>query len=188
MKRSFAAFTGILLLGAPALLYAQGLGIKGGLSYGNVSNNGALPGDAKERTGFAIGLGMSTGGAVGFGVEGLYAQRGTTSDVAGDSRELDYIDVPAYVRIALPIPVLSPFAYAGPQASFELKCGSGDADCPSGRAKTTYAGVIGAGVKVFGLSIEGRYVYGLSDLKLNTVTTSSNYKTRSFLLLAGIGF
>jgi hypothetical protein len=36
-------------------------------------------------------------------------------------------------------------------------------------------------------TFEGRYVYGLTDLKLNTVTSSSSYKTRSFLLLVGFG-
>ena len=39
-----------------------------------------------------------------------------------------------------------------------------------------------------GLSVEGRYVYGLTDLNLNTVSTSESYQTRSFLLLAGISF
>ena len=39
-----------------------------------------------------------------------------------------------------------------------------------------------------GLSIEGRYVYGLTDLKLSTVSTSTSYQTRSFLVLLGLGF
>ena len=134
---------------------------------------------------FAAGLGLWTGGSLGFGVEGLYAQRGITA------RKLDYIDVPGYVRLEITNPAISPFAYAGPQASFELKCDADAGTCPSGRPKTTYAGVIGAGLRFGssrGFSIEGRYIYGLTDLKLNTVTTSDSYKTRSFLLLAGIGF
>jgi hypothetical protein len=31
-------------------------------------------------------------------------------------------------------------------------------------------------------------VYGLTNLNYSTVSNSSNYKTRSFLLLLGIGF
>jgi hypothetical protein len=38
------------------------------------------------------------------------------------------------------------------------------------------------------LSIEGRYVYGLTDLKLNTVTSSESFKSRTFLILAGYHF
>jgi len=36
--------------------------------------------------------------------------------------------------------------------------------------------------------LEGRYVYGLTDLKLSTVTSSESYKTRSVLILVGWAF
>lgn len=189
MKRTLAVFAAALLIAAittPVIARAQsGLTIKGGLSYGNVTNGGVFPGADKERTGAALGLGISSGAGLGFGIEGLYAQRGITA------RKLDYIDVPAYLHLQLGSPALAPYAYAGPQMSFELKCDAGTGACPSGRPKTTYAAVIGAGVRLGALSnvsVEGRYIYGLTDLKLNTVTTSENYKTRSFLLLFGLGF
>jgi hypothetical protein len=184
-----AGLTAAFLIAIPAIARAQGgggggLALKGGLSYGNISNGGVFPGDNKQRTGAAIGLGINSGGGVGFGLEGLYAQRGITA------RKLDYIDVPAYLKLEITNPAIAPFGYLGPQVSFELKCDADAGTCPSGRPKTTYAGVAGAGVRLnalHGLSIEGRYIYGLTDLKLNTVTTSDSYKTRSFLVLFGIG-
>ena len=178
----------------PVLASAQdgGLSVKGGLSYGNVSNSGVLPGSVTQRSGFAVGLSAITGGAFGLGVEVLYAERGISSSVTADERHLNYIDIPVYLRLAVPSAALTPFAYVGPQASFELKCGAGSLNCPdTGRPKASFAGVIGAGVRfgaLHGLSVEGRYVYGLTDLKLSTVSTSTSYQTRSFLLLAGIGF
>ena len=78
-----------------------------------------------------------------------------------------------------------------------MRCRAGGTDCPetgpggTKRDKTTYAGVVGAGVRLGGgggFSIEGRYIYGLTDLKLSTVTSSDSYKTRSFLILAGFSF
>jgi hypothetical protein len=174
--------------------HAQGFGIKGGLSYGDVSNRGVLPGDLEGRTGFAVGLAAgSNWGLIGIGVEGLYAQRGVRKTASSDSREIDYLDVPGYLRVAIPTPGVSPFAYAGPQISFELRCHAGSTDCPdTDRAHTTYAAVIGAGVRLGGrrsaFSVEGRYIYGLNDLKLTTVTTSESYKTRSFMILGGIAF
>src|SRR5690242_11182243 len=77
MKRHLTLILGLLLAG-PAVLAAQsGFGIKGGASFGDVSNKGVLPGDLGGRTGFAVGLSLaSRGGLVGLGVEGLYAQRG----------------------------------------------------------------------------------------------------------------
>jgi hypothetical protein len=166
------------------------VGIKGGLSYGDVSNSGVFPGGAKTRTGIAVGLAMLSGGPLGVGVEALYAQRGIVGS-SGNSRELDYIDIPVYLRVGMTVPEIQPFAYLGPQVSVELKCGSNGGACPSGRDKWSYAGVIGTGVRfqrAAGLSLEARYVYGLSDLKLGTVTDSQSYQTRSFMILMGIGF
>jgi len=37
------------------------------------------------------------------------------------------------------------------------------------------------------VTIEGRYVYGLQDLKLATITSSDSYKNRTFMILLGIG-
>lgn len=179
---------------APMMLQAQdgGFGLKGGLSYGNVSNGGALPGSVTQRSGFAVGISALTGGPIGIGIEALYAQRGVTSSIEADRWHLDYLDIPVYVRLAMPNSVVTPFAYAGPQASFELKCGAGSFNCPdTGRPKAIFAGVIGAGLRLsqmHGLSIEGRYIYGLTDLKLSTVSSSESYQTRSFLLLAGLAF
>ncbi len=170
---------------------AQQMSIKAGVSYGTASNTGLAPG-AKQRSGFVLGVGAASGGPIGFGIEGLYAQRGYTSTNPADSRRLDYIDVPVYLRLSVPSPAVTPFAYVGPQASFEIQCGTGGGDCPdSGREPVTYSGVIGVGarfVTLGGLMAEARYVYGLSDLRLKTVTSSSSYKPRSLLLLLGLGF
>ena len=194
MKRSFALLAVVLLGLAPATLRAQAaLGIKGGLSYGNVSNRGVLPGALSGRTGFAVGLAVgSPTGLLGFGIEGLYAQRGVLSPSDSNSRKLDYVDVPAYLRVLIPTPGVAPYLYAGPQLSFELRCRTGSGTCPeTDRPKTSTAAVIGGGVRLgpqSGLTIEGRYIYGLTDLKLSTVTSSNSYKTRSFLILAGLAF
>jgi Outer membrane protein beta-barrel domain len=191
MKRAIAYMAIMGLVLTPAMAHAQlGFAIKGGGSFGNVSNRGVLPGNLGTRTGFAVGLALgSSGGVLGFGLEGLYAQRGVQSATAGDSRSLDYIDVPLYLRLMVPTPGLAPYAYAGPQVSFELHCSDGSGACSSaGRSKTSAAAVLGGGVRLGErFTFEGRYVYGLTDLKLNTVTSSSSYKTRSFLLLVGVG-
>jgi outer membrane protein with beta-barrel domain len=187
MKRIFAVAAAVVVL-LPSAARAQ-LALKGGFSYGNVSNRGVLPGALHERTGFAAGVAFAnTRNLLGFGVEGLYAQRGVASSTATDSRKLDYIDVPAYLRVNFPTPGLAPYAFAGPQVSFELHCSDA---CPSGRPKTTTAAVIGGGIRLgaqSAFSLEGRYLYGLTNLKLNTVTSADSYKTRSFLILAGIEF
>jgi hypothetical protein len=185
-----------LILAAPSALLAQGeAGLKGGVSFGNISNKGLLPGNLSTRTGFAAGLyaGYHVG-FLGVGLDVLYAQRGASSDssFATSQTKLDYIDVPVYLKLFVPAPLIQPFIYAGPQASFEVRCRTANgAACPdaasSGRAKTDYAAVVGAGLRFGGLGIEGRYVYGLRDLKVATATDPNSYKTRTFLILVSIG-
>jgi len=190
--RMVAGLAAVALFVAPAASHAQGIGIKAGYSYGSVPNNsGVLPGELSAHSGVAIGLGLLSGGVIGWGADALYAERGFSSSSAGSSQQFTYVDVPVYLRAALSNPVITPFAFAGPQASIELRCDGGGGDCPSGRPKTTYAGVIGGGAtlhRLAGLSVEGRYVYGLTNLNLSTVSNSENYKTRSFMILVGLGF
>lgn len=190
MKRTMSLFIYLLVTAVTTTTaHAQGFTIKGGLSYGKVANTGVLPGTLQGRTGFAAGLSLvSTKRYVGYGVEALYAQRGVESSAGGGSRRLDYIDVPAFLRVSIPMPV-TPFAYAGPQVSFELRCRTATAVCPdTDRPMGSYAAIIGAGIS-FGrrpmMSIEGRYVYGLTDLNLSTITSADNYRTRSFLGMIG---
>jgi outer membrane protein with beta-barrel domain len=190
--------SGALLSFGPSLLSAQAeFGIKGGVSFGDISNKGLLPGDLDNRTGFAAGaaFGWRSTGPLGFGVEALFAQRGVTSkSSAGDERKLNYLDIPAYLELQVPLEGIIPYGYVGPEVSFELSCRNEDTDCPtSDRPKTDYAGVIGAGVRLgavgkSGFSAEARYVYGLRDLKPTTITSDESFKTRSFLILAGIYF
>jgi hypothetical protein len=193
MRRAYAIIAAALLVGAiPAAAHAQ-MGIKGGLAWSDVSNRGVLPGELSGRTGITAGVGVSTPwNLIGVGAEALFAQRGIIGSDESDSRRLDYIDVPVYLRVAIPALPVRPFLYAGPQFSFELRCRAAGADCPdSDRPQTSYAAAVGAGVRLGqreGLSVEGRYLYGLSDLKLGTVTDGNSYRTRAFLILVGIGF
>ena len=190
-KKTFrSTLIAIALLTAPAVASAQ-VGIKGGVSFGNVSNSGVLPGDVGSRTGFTIGISAFSPGPLALGLEALYSQRGVTGAESTASRELEYIDVPLLLRASLPAPV-SPYVYLGPQISYELNCDAGDDSCPgSDRPQWPTAGVIGAGV-AFGeearFSVEGRYIYGLSDLNFETVTDDDSYEERSFMVLGAITF
>ena len=162
--------------------------IKGGLSYGNVSNSGALP-VRHAALGDCTGVSALTGGAWA-SASRRCTRSGITSSWPAHRRGWT-ISTFLYVRLAMPTPGISPFIYAGPQVSFELKCGTQSGNCPTpgGRRRRTPGHWRRPAFDAFmGLSVEGRYVYGLTDLNLNTVSTSESYQTRSFLLLAGISF
>jgi hypothetical protein len=192
MKRSLLALAVASLCSVPITAKAQGVGILGGWSYGQVpSANTTGHGSLSGNSGFALGVGAESGGSVGFGVNVLYAQRGFRSDLIGNSEQLSYIDIPLYLRVAVPNPAVTPFALIGPQVSFEMNCNANGTDCPSGRDKTTFDGVAAIGLKfpmLSGLSIQARYLYALQNLDYGTVSNQSDYRQRSFMLLLGIGF
>ena len=146
MRRSFIGFAALLAVPTFAGAQGGGFGIKGGLSYGNVSNSGALPGSVTQRSGIALGVSALTGGALGFGIEALYAQRGITSSWPAHRRGWTISTFP-YVRLAMPTPGISPFIYAGPQVSFELKCGTRAATARLRAAEGGVRRVIGAGLR-----------------------------------------
>jgi hypothetical protein len=191
MKRSLFVVAVAALCSFPVAASAQGLGILGGWAYGAVPNtNSSGAGTLHANNGFAIGLSAQTGGMFGFGIDGLYSQRGFTSDLTGQGRQLSYVDVPLYFRFALRNRMVVPFVLAGPQISIELNCNSNGSVCPSTDAKTTYDGVFAAGVKfprLAHISVQARYIYGLTNLNYTTVNNQSNYQDRSFMLLIGIG-
>lgn len=193
MRRSLA-FLAVLAL-APAAAYAQGgVGIKAGLSYGNVNSSGVGPGSLEGRSGFTIGLSLGTASessAVGLRLEGLYARRGVDAANSPDSRRIDFADVPLMLEVKLPIQGISPYLYGGPQLSYQLRCATDAGDCPEDNDGLSYAGVVGAGLRLGGssaITLEGRYVYGLTDFRWQTVSNSESYRTRQFLILAGLGF
>ena len=200
MKRIRLGFALLALTAPLTTLPAQsgGFGLKVGGVFANVSNSGVLPNEMGGRTGFSAGIALgSSGGVIGFGAEAMYSQNGLNSNAPSTALKLDYLSVPVYLRIGVPTPGIRPFAYAGPQISFELKCKVGGGTCPNAtfgggeRKKTTYAGVIGAGLRLggrTGLTLEGRYVYGLTDLKFGTITSSESYQNRSLMILAGVSF
>jgi len=190
MKRSILAVAAAALCAMPSTSSAQGLGILVGPSYGTVPNSSSA--SLHANSGFAFGLSAQSGGSLGFGINALYAQRGFTStDPLVSSQKLSYIDVPVYLRFAIHTPVVVPFALAGPQVSFELNCDANGANCPSGRPKQTFDGIGAIGVRfpmLAGLSIQGRYIYSLTNLNYGVVGNQNSYNQRSFMLLAGIGF
>lgn len=207
MKRSFAIIAAGLLAVAPALASAQqyepdtvadttnrgwGLGVKGGVSWNNISNTGVFPGELSRNTGWTVGLAFgTTGQPVSIGIEALWARRGITSTNAPDESHSDYIDVPAFIRLAVPAAAVAPYVFAGPQVSWEVTCATTQGDCTGDRATMSYAAIVGAGLRLgeaARFSVEGRYMYGLTDFSPSTVTSSESYRQRSFMILGGIGF
>jgi hypothetical protein len=190
MRRSLMGVSLAALCVAAPAAFGQSLGVIGGVGYGSTpSANSGVPGDLRANSGGAIGLSVEGFEPVGFGINALISQRGYSNDIAGASQRLTYLDVPVYFRVSAPSYAVTPFALVGPQASYEMNCEGGE--CPAGRTRMLYSGVLGAGLKferLRGVSVQGRYAFGFNDLNYSTATRTAMYKPQSFMLLAGFGF
>ncbi len=190
MRRSLIAVALAALCVAAPPAFGQALGVVGGLGYGSTpGTNSVVPGDLRANNGLAVGFSLEGYDTFGLGMNAMISQRGYTSSVADGSQRLTYLDVPVYLKLSAPSSNITPFALAGPQASYELNCDGGE--CPVGRTRMLYSGVIGAGAKferLRGVSIQGRYAFGFNNLNYSTATNTANYKPQSFMLLMGIGF
>src|SRR5437762_11991916 len=95
-------------VGLTTLAPAQGgVALKGGFSYGNVSNSGVLPGSLHERTGIAVGLSAGTNrNMLGFGIEALYAQRGVGGSAPAE-RGVGSVGVRGVLRVRFASPRMS---------------------------------------------------------------------------------
>ncbi len=172
--------------------------LKGGISHGELATTAptVAPGKLNGRTGFALGLAYqdhARNSHLGFGTELLFSQRGGTSTTTGDNRRIDYVDVPVYLTVSSTSTSRSfaPYAYLGPQASFEVQCKTGVGDCPQdGRQSKVFEGVVGVGLRFPGkrdLSIEARYVRGFTDLGIGTAGSQGAYDQSGLMLMAGVG-
>ena len=164
------------------------IGLKGGLSFATLSNKHP---DWKSRTGFAAGIAFDMrAGPIGLQPELLYVQKGVTSDgtPTSDAPRLDYAEIPVLIKVTIPIPGVQPFVYAGPSIGFRLNCKVAEVTCPSGLVKSTdFGAALGGGIRLGGnkgLTLEGRYTWGLKDI--HDVKAGVETRTRTFLLLAGV--
>ncbi len=172
----------------PMAISAQtSFGIKGGLSYATLSDKSP---DMNNRTGFAAGVAIDMrAGLIGIQPELLYVQKGVTESgsPSGSSPKLDYAEVPILLKLTLGTPGIQPMIYAGPSVGFRLNCKVLEVTCASGTIKSTdWAAVLGGGVRIGGnkgVTLEGRYSWGLKDI--HDVSAGVEQKTRTFLALVG---
>ena len=179
----------LVTLATPTPGSAQ-LGLKGGLSFATLSN--AAP-DLKTRTGFAGGIALNLGrGPVVLQPEALFVRKSATREILpgeeSASMRVDYLELPLLVRLNLPAGGVTVFGLAGGLYDIVLSCGLVGGTCPSYVSKHDFGVALGGGLRFSGrrgLSIEGRYTWGLKQI--SEISTGLDQRTRTFMILAGIG-
>ena len=193
-------YTTVLMGGALALALATApaaaqttLGVRGGISVASASFDTDTF-DESNRTGFVGGVFLDFGRSsmFGFQVGAQYSQKGAEFDAGQtiDDLTLNYLEIPAVLKVGVPLGGLKPSVFAGAALGFNTSCEvEGGGDCDEQVTSTDVSGVVGADlvIDLGGISIWGdaRYNVGLSDI--SDGEAFSDFKNRAFNLTAGFG-
>lgn len=200
MKRSIlilTTFVSALVAAAAAQSATCQLGVKGGVSVMELTNDDESSGD---RTGFAGGAYLLADFSKQFGlrVEGLYVQKGAHEEEGADEAtlKLDYIEFPILAVAHVPLGEKARLDFfGGPTLGFNVKSeleitlggftGSADLD---GVEAFEFGVAFGAGVNFDAgpvvLGVDGRYGLGVTDV----ASDGDGGKNRGFAVMASLGF
>jgi len=151
------------------------VGIVGGLNFESLDD---VSQDAtfESSTGYHVGLSYNRDFAVlGLRLSGIYRRVGEyefAGQQGGDSATLDLstIEIPLDLKYRLALPLVTPYAMAGPQVSFPIGDGSGEFgdDFEDNLEDVNLSGNVGAGVEFnlggVRLTPELRYEFGVTSI------------------------
>lgn len=187
-------FLALMLVLSTMAVYTQpniALGIEGGLNLANVSITPSQT--SNSRTGLIVGGILDVGISSNIGIQGglRYIMKGFQVTNAGVTftDKLNYIEVPALLKVKFPLTEVKPYLVGGPvlgirvSASEEQSNGTqtADVDASSAYESIDFGLLFGGGLdfKVAAktdLFIQGGYSFGLSNIwKQTTTVTVKNY-------------
>ena len=169
----------IAALGWMALPQASNaqIGVVGGLNFESLDDldAGEASANFESSTGYHVGLAFNRDFAVlGLRLSGIYRRVGEY-EFAGEqggseSFSLSTIEVPLDLKYRLSLPLVTPYAMAGPQVSFPIGDGSGELgdDFEDNLEDVNLSGNVGAGVEFnlagVRLTPELRYEFGVTSI------------------------
>jgi hypothetical protein len=169
-------------------------GARGGASVASASVDVSETFDKSNRTGFVGGLFMNYDASIfGFQIGAQYSQKGVDLDIGNAVREfsLSYLEIPAVVKLGIPLGVIKPSVFGGAGLGFKTGCDSNGEDCADDFKGTDFSGIAGADVAIYLGSIsiwaDGRYHFGLSNIN-DTNDVVGDLKNRNWTIQAGLGF
>lgn len=212
MRRIFTTAMALVLclvfVAGPAAAQV-GFGIKGGLNFaefGDIETIDTLDElESESKTDFVGGAYIKLPlGLFRLQIEGLYSLKGGEGQyknvgigTAPWETQLTYLEIPVLLKYEFPTSVLKPFLYGGGSVAFLMKAEKRNQtvdtdwiDIKDDLKSTDYGLVVGAGIELLGITLEGRYTHGLAD----TVDQKSGdlqvdeAKNKTWSVMAGIDF
>jgi hypothetical protein len=158
----------LLFIVASTYAFSQefAVGIKGGPNFANINTGASLADNYDSRTGFHLGaFALFRGERVGIQPELLFSQQGSTLKYSGSpdvKTNFSYMNIPVVLKLYT---IAGINLQVGPQFGFLTSADYNDESVKDELKKTDFSLALGAGWDLpFGLTIDGRYNWGLSDI------------------------
>jgi len=185
----------VLAFTAPELDAQRVLGVRGGVSVSSATIDWAETFDDSNRTGFVGGVFLDFGSSspLGLQIGAQYSQRGVELDIDDVVADLDlaYLEIPAVVKVGIPMGFMKPSVLGGAALGFNVSCDYGaSGDCSDEVTSTDWAGILGADVAFYlgslSLWVDGRSHFGLSNI--SGAFEFDEFKNRAWQFQGGLGF
>lgn len=157
----------LVLAGVSIFSFAQvSIGIKGGPNFANINTEASAGENYNNRTGWHFGaFAQFRGEKVGFQPEILFSQQGSTITYSGQpdiKSNFGYVNIPLIVKLYT---VAGINLQVGPQIGFLTSAEIDNEDIKDELKGTDFSLALGVGWDLpFGLTLDGRYNWGLSDI------------------------
>ena len=158
----------LFFVAASAYTFAQefAIGIKGGPNFANIDTDASAGENYENRTGFHLGaFAQWRGERVGIQPEILFSQQGSTVKYSGTpdiKTNFSYVNIPVVVKLYT---IAGINLQVGPQIGFLTSAKVDDEEIKDELKKTDFSLALGVGWDLpFGLTVDGRYNWGLSDI------------------------
>ena len=167
----------------------HGVGVKGGLLFSSLDSAGQ---SYKNNNGWEAGMffGGNRNGTVGVMADVLYAKKGAKSG----STVLNnyYLEIPILLRVNIGSANKNSgaiiYGLGGPAFDILLKSQLNGVDVKSSYESLDMGILVGAGVEVSRFLVEGRYNIGVKNIAKANSAASTDVKSKSFAVLAGLRF
>jgi hypothetical protein len=203
-------FSSLIVLGlvggvwSPASAQQVSGGLKGGVNFANLQVS-----EDPDEIPFDSRVGLVAGGFVTWTIgdrfsiqpEGLFSQKGAKFTVEGTEATvaIDYVEVPVLIRFSAPASdQTSIHVFAGPSLGFKARAkgtaegtdvSDEEADLSDQVESVDVGLVVGAGIEIGRVTIDGRYTWGLRNLaKAVEELPAPDTKNRVFAILGGFRF
>ncbi|HVH28232.1 MAG TPA: outer membrane beta-barrel protein [Vicinamibacterales bacterium] len=175
-----------LLAARPA--NAQGFGLQGGFTYDTVSGDDDVLADIQGKSGWLVGLWYGGSAPVTFMGEMSYVTRETQNESGGKLKRT-FLEFPTLLRINLGSSNYRVYPMGGPVFDIQLTAEDADGNSVDDSVNNYDIGILGGlGLQIARFAIEGRYVWGMTDILKSNVDFLEDLglnetKNRSFQLV-----